>query len=91
MVGGRSSRRRSGAGDLSRICGGSFKVLKGHVAAHHQMTSDAYRINGGCRGHTRWWLPPTRQRGRSWPRTADSGRKVVAPQPPKTHGLPKRS
>jgi predicted transcriptional regulator len=32
-------------------CGGSFKVLKRHIATDHQMTPDEYR--------TKWGLPPS--------------------------------
>jgi predicted transcriptional regulator len=70
-------------------CGGRFKLLKGHIAAHHQMTPDQYRI--------KWALP------RSYPLVAPAyaaarsklakdnglGRKVAAPQPSKTRGRPK--
>ena len=72
-------------------CGGSFKLLKRHIAADHQMTPDAYRI--------KWALPP------SYPLVAPAyaaarsrlakdsglGRKIEAPRLPKTRGRPKRS
>ena len=72
-------------------CGGRFKVLKGHLAAHHQMTPDEYRI--------KWALPrsyplvaPAYAAARSkLARDSGLGQKIEAPQPPKMRGRPKRS
>lgn len=71
-------------------CGGSFKTLKGHIRANHQMTPDEYR--------TKWGLPP------SYPMVAADyaatrsklalaiglGRKVEAPPPPMKGGRAKK-
>ena len=71
-------------------CGGSFKTLKRHLFAEHQMTPDAYRA--------KWDLPlpypmvapeyaamQSRLRKRIL-----SGGKVNASPPPKNRGRPKR-
>jgi predicted transcriptional regulator len=72
-------------------CGGSFKMLKRHIATDHQMTPDEYR--------TKWGLPP------SYPMVAaeyaatrsklakDNGlgqKKTKAPPPPSKHGRRKK-
>jgi predicted transcriptional regulator len=64
-------------------CGGSFKTLKRHLSADHEMTPDDYR--------TKWGLPSsypmvaaeyaaTRS---AFAKAAGLGRKVEAPPPPK--------
>jgi predicted transcriptional regulator len=72
-------------------CGGSFKMLKRHIATDHQMTPKEYRI--------KWDLPT------SYPMVAAEyaatrsklakdnglGRKAEAPPPPKEGGRPKKS
>jgi predicted transcriptional regulator len=72
-------------------CGGSFKMLKRHIATDHQMTPDEYR--------TKWGLPP------SYPMVAaeyaatrsklakDNGlgrKRVMTPPPPKERGRVKK-
>jgi predicted transcriptional regulator len=69
-------------------CGRSFKTLKRHILADHQMTPNEYR--------TKWSLPPSYPMvaadyaaSRSQlPRDSGLGRKV-APPPPKTRGRAK--
>jgi predicted transcriptional regulator len=71
-------------------CGGSFKVLKGHIGSNHQMTPDEYR--------TKWDLPasypmvaPEYAASRSkMAKDAGLGRKVEAPPPPMKRGRPKQ-
>jgi predicted transcriptional regulator len=71
-------------------CGASQKMLKRHLATHHDMTPDEYRA--------KWGLPPT------YPMVAPEyaatrsqlaknsglGRKVEAPPPPAKRGRSKR-
>lgn len=72
-------------------CGGSFKMLRRHIAADHRITPQEYRI--------RWGLPPT------YPMVAPDyaatrsqlakasglGRRFAQAPPPKRRGRPRRS
>ena len=70
-------------------CGGSFKTLKRHLLAEHQMTPEQYRI--------KWNLPPTyaivapeyAERRAQLAKDSGLGRKDEAPPPPKTRGRPR--
>ena len=72
-------------------CGGSFKMLKRHIGADHDMTPDEYR--------TKWDLPssypmvaPDYAATRSkLAKASGLGRKVEVVTPPKKRGRPKKS
>lgn len=72
-------------------CGGSFKMLKRHIAADHQMTPEEYRV--------RWGLPPaypmvapdyaaTRSK---LAKASGLGRRAEQAPPPRKRGRPRRS
>jgi predicted transcriptional regulator len=71
------------------VCGKSFKTLKRHLLAEHQMTPEQYR--------TKWNLPPTyaivapeyAERRAQLAKDSGLGRKDEAPPPPKTRGRPR--
>jgi predicted transcriptional regulator len=72
-------------------CGGSFKMLKRHIATDHQMTPDEYRV--------KWSLPPSYQMVAAEYAAARSklakdsgpGRKTKIPPPSKTKKRAKKS
>jgi predicted transcriptional regulator len=72
-------------------CGGSFKTLKRHLSADHEMTPDDYR--------TKWSLPSSypmvaaeyAAKRSAFAKATGLGRKVDAPPPPKKKpGRPRR-
>ena len=71
-------------------CGGSFKMLKGHIRKNHQMTPHEYR--------SKWGLPPSypmvaaeyAASQSQWAMDIGLGRKAVAPLP-KKRGRPAKA
>jgi predicted transcriptional regulator len=72
-------------------CGGSFKTLKRHLSADHEMTPDEYRMKWGLPLSYPMVAAEFRAARSAFARASGLGRKVDAPPPPgKKAGRPKR-
>ena len=72
-------------------CGGSFKMLKRHIATDHQMTPDQYRAKWNLPASYPMVAPEYAATRSQLAKDIGLGRKVAAPLPPrKKPGRPKR-